>query len=81
MEEVKNVIKKNNLVVPNNLMIIKKPEEKRELKSNDSNECYLPEGWVEMIDEKTGRVYYAKKKTEKPQLSKPTGDILFINEI
>jgi predicted lipoprotein with Yx(FWY)xxD motif len=75
MEEVKNVIKKDNLVVPNNIMTIKKLKEKRELKSNDMNECNLPEGWVEMIDKKTGKVYCANKKTRKSQWSKQTGDI------
>jgi hypothetical protein len=46
-------------------MIIKKLEEKRELKSNDLNGCNLPEGWVERQEKKTGRVYYANKKTGK----------------
>jgi hypothetical protein len=78
MEEVKNVIKKDNLIVPNNIMIIKKLEEKRELKSNDLNESNLPDGWVERIDKKKGKIYYANKKTGKSQWSKPTGDIFFI---
>jgi hypothetical protein len=78
MEEVKNVIKKDNLIVPNNIMIIKKLEEKRELKSNDLNGCNLLEGWFEKIDKKTGKVYCANKKTRKSQWSKPTGDILFM---
>jgi hypothetical protein len=75
MEEVKNVIKENKLVVPNNIMTIKNLEEKRELKSNDLNECNLGEGWVEMINKKTGKVYYENKKTRKSQWSKRTGDI------
>jgi hypothetical protein len=68
MKEVENLIKKDNLIVPNNIMIIKKLEEKKKIKSNDLNGSSLPEGWVERIDKKTG----------KSQWSKRTGDTLFV---